>query len=220
MAPEAFAIVPEGKVITIYGGDLRGMIYGTLALMETLRGGTRLQDVQAIEEKPHLEFRGIKFNLPWETYRPSTALTQHTETARDLKYWEAFLDMMVENRFNVVSLWNMHPFTFMVQPKNFPEASPWSDEEFAKWQHLYREIFRMAKERALDTYIVHWSIFVSRNFAEAHGVAKKNFYPHYYVEGDTSEIVGAISEKALHRYSTSIRISMASVFPTAKAWRE
>lgn len=189
LGAEAFAIVPEGKVITVYGGDLRGMIYGALALVEMLRNGTPLHEVTAVEQKPRLEFRGIKFNLPWETYRPSSALDQHYATARDLKYWEAFLDMMVENRFNVVSLWNMHPFTFMVRPKNFPEASRWSDEEFAAWQHLYREIFRMAKERGLDTYIVHWSIFVSRELAEAHGVAKQNFYPHYYVPGDTSEIV-------------------------------
>ena len=47
----------------------------------------------------------------------------------------------------------------------------------------------MAKERALDTYIVHWSIFVSREFAKAHDVAQVNFYPHYFVPGDTSEIV-------------------------------
>jgi hypothetical protein len=189
LQPEAFAIVPEGKVITIKGGDHRGMIYGALALAEMLRNGITLDAIKATQEKPHLQFRGIKYNLPWETYRPSSALDQHYETARDLKYWEAFLDMMVENRFNVISLWNLHPFTFMVQPKNFPEASPWSKKELAQWQHLYREIFRMAKERGLDTYIVHWSIFVSREFAEAHDVAKVNFYPHYYVPGDTSEIV-------------------------------
>ena len=187
--PEAFAIVPQGKVITIYGGDARGLVYGTLALTESLRNGTALQDIAAREEKPHLEFRGIKYNLPWETYRPSSALDQHVPTARDLKYWEAFLDMMVENRFNVVSLWNMHPFTFMVRPKNFPEASPWSEREQEEWRQLYRGIFRLAKERALDTYIVHWSIFVSKELAQAHGVAERNFYPHYYVNGDTSELV-------------------------------
>lgn len=188
-APEGFVIIPEGRVITIYGGDLRGMIYGGLALAEMLRNGADLAHIPPSEEKPRLQFRGIKFNLPWETYRPSSALDQHYATARDLKFWEAFLDMMAENRFNVISLWNMHPFTFMVKPRTFPEASPWSEAEFAEWQHLYREIFRMAKERGLDTYIVHWSIFVSRQFAEAHGVAKENFYPHYYVDGDTSEIV-------------------------------
>lgn len=186
---EAYSIIPEGKFITIYGGDDRGLIYGALELAENLRNGTTLGGVQAVQQAPHLEFRGIKFNLPWETYRPSSALDQHLETVKNLEYWEAFLDMMVENRFNVISLWNMHPYTFMIRPKNFPEASPWSEEEFAGWQHLYREIFRMAKERALDTYIVHWSIFVSRAFAEAHDVAAVNFYPHYYVPGDTSEIV-------------------------------
>jgi hypothetical protein len=96
--------------------------------------------------------------------------------------------MMVENRFNAFTLWTMHPFTYMVRPKNFPEASRWSDAEFAEWQHLYREIFRMAKERGLDTYIVFWSIFVSPEFARAHNPASKNFYPHYYVDGDTSDI--------------------------------
>ena len=46
----------------------------------------------------------------------------------------------------------------------------------------------MAKERGLDTYVVFWSIFVSEEFAKAHGVAKQNFYPHYYVPGDTSDV--------------------------------
>jgi hypothetical protein len=172
---EAFQIIPEDKVITVLGGDDRGMIYGALDLTESLRNGVRLKDISASSEGPDLEFRAIKFNLPWESYRPSSALDQHYETARDLKYWEAFLDMMVENRFNVISFWNMHPYTFMIRPKNFPEASPWTDAELAEWQHLYRELFRMAKERGLDTYIVHWNIFVSQAFAEAHGVAKENF---------------------------------------------
>lgn len=189
LGPEQFQIIPEDRIITVLAGDNRGLIYGTFALIETLQNGTPLAEVKASEEKPHLEFRGIKFNLPWETYRPSSALDQHYETARDSEYWEAFLDMMVENRFNVISLWNMNPFTYMVKPKNFPEASPWTEEEQAEWEALYREIFRMAKERALDTYIVQWSIFTSKEFSEAHDVANESYYPHYYVPGDTSEIL-------------------------------
>lgn len=186
---EAFAIIPQGKVINIVGGDDRGMIYGALAVAEQIRNGSTLANIKADKQSAKLAFRGIKFNLPWETYRPSSALDQHIPTVRDVAYWEAFLDMMVENRFNVVSLWNMNPYTYMLLPKNFPEASPWSEAELAEWQTLYKRIFAMAKERALDTYIVHWNIFVSKEFAEAHDVAKQNFYPHYYVPGDTSEIV-------------------------------
>ena len=187
--PEAFAIVPGEKDLTITGGDRRGLIYGSLALVEMLGNGAALAHLPATAEKPRLAFRGLKFNLPWESYRPSSALDQHYATVRDLKFWEAFLDMMVENRFNVISLWNLNPYTYMVRPRNFPEASPWTEAEQEEWRQLYRGIFRMAKERGLDTYIVPWNIFVSRPFAEAHGVARENFYPHYYVNGDTSELV-------------------------------
>ena len=188
LAPESFTIVPHGKTIAITGGDARGLIYGALALREQLSNGTPIEKITRSQAKPALPFRGIKFNTPWDTYRPSSALDQHYATARDLKFWEAWLDMMVENRFNAFTLWTLHPFTYMVRPKNFPEASKWSDAEFAEWQHLYREIFRMAKERGLDTYVVFWSIFVSEEFSKAHDVTTKNFYPHYYVDGDTSEI--------------------------------
>ncbi len=191
LGAEAFQVIPEedGKFLTIYGGDVRGLIYGALAVAEELRFGARLGDIAARQEAPDQAFRGIKFNLPWETYRPSSALDQHIPTAKDPAYWEAFLDMMAENRFNAISLWNMHPYTFMIRPKNFPEASPWTEAELAEWQQLYRTIFAMAKERGLDTYIVHWSIFVSQALAEAHGIAEQSFYPHYYVPGETSEIV-------------------------------
>ncbi|MBN2635728.1 MAG: hypothetical protein JXR61_05615 [Prolixibacteraceae bacterium] len=189
LGSEAFNIEPDGNLVEIFGGDDRGLIYGALELAESIENGISLAKVKPVNESPYLEFRGIKFNVPWETYRPSSALDQHLETAKDLKYWEAFLDMMVRNRFNVISLWNMHPYTFMIKPTNFPLASPWTDEEFEEWQHLYHEIFRMAKERALDTYIVHWNIFVSEAFAENYNTSKVSFYPHYYVPGDTSKLV-------------------------------
>jgi len=188
LGAESFSIARKGRAITIAGGDHRGLIYGALALREQFLNGTPLEKTQPMREQPALPFRGIKFNTPWDTYRPSSALDQHYATARNLKFWEDWLDMMVENRFNAFTLWTLHPFTYMIRPANFPEASKWTAAEFAEWQHLYREIFRMAKERGLDTYVVFWSIFVSEEFAKAHNVATENFYPHYYVPGDTSEI--------------------------------
>ena len=188
LGAESFSITRAGKTLAIVGGDKRGLIYGALELREQLQNATSLASVRASRAAPALPFRGIKFNTPWDTYRPSSALDQHYATARDLKFWEAWLDMMVENRFNAFTLWTMHPFTYMIRPAHFPEASKWTPEEFAGWQRLYREIFRMAKERGLDTYVVFWSIFVSEEFAKAHNVAKENFYPHYYVPGDTSEV--------------------------------
>jgi hypothetical protein len=188
LGAEAYLVTSSKGRVSVAGGDGRGLIYGALEAREQLRNWVPPGKVHARSTTPKLAFRGIKLNTPWDSYRPSSAIDQHTAAMRDLKFWEAWLDMMVENRFNSFTLWTMHPFTYMVRPKNFPEASKWSDAEFAEWQHLYREIFRMAKERGLDTYVVFWSIFVSEEFARAHNPASKNFYPHYYVDGDTSDI--------------------------------
>lgn len=134
---EAFAIIPEGNVIKIIGGDYRGLIYGALSLSEDLRNEILLDNAVARSEKPKLMLRAVKYDLPWDTYRHSEALNFHDETCRDPKYWEAFLDMMAENRLNALSLWNLHPYPFMIIPKNYPEASPFTKEEFKEWQKLF-----------------------------------------------------------------------------------
>ncbi len=186
---EAFDILPAGKTITITGGDQRGVIYGSLSFAEDIRNGIPLNKIKAGSEKPHVPFRAIKFDLPWDTYRHSHALDLHVETCRDVNYWKAFLDMMVENRFNTLSLWNLHPYTYMIRPKNFPEASPFNDKEMKEWQELFHSIFRMAKERAIDTYIFPFNIFVSPAFAKAHNVAMDNLEHHFFGKGDTTEII-------------------------------
>ncbi len=186
---EAYSLTSGGNAINITGGDKRGMIYGCLSLAEDIRNGVDIGDVKSRSEKPHYLLRAIKHNTSWYSYRPSSSLDQHYETLRNPEYWEAFLDMMAENRFNALSIFNLHPFVYMITPNNFPEASPFSPEEMEEWKNLHREIFRMATERAIDTYIIPFNIFVSEEFSKAHNVALTNFYPHYYCAGDTSELV-------------------------------
>src|SRR5687768_7664570 len=43
LGPEAFAITPEGNTIVVRGGDLRGVIYGALALAEQVRNEVPLE---------------------------------------------------------------------------------------------------------------------------------------------------------------------------------
>ncbi|MHA4844122.1 glycoside hydrolase family 20 zincin-like fold domain-containing protein [Flavitalea antarctica] len=188
-AEEAYAILADQQSLTVTGGDQRGMIYGSLSLAEELRNGSRLENIKSRSEKPNYSFRAIKFDLPWDTYRHSDALDLHYETCKDLNYWKAFLDMMVENRLNSLSLWNLHPYTFMIRPKNFPEASPFTDAELKEWKNLFAGIFQMAKERAIDTYIIPFNIFVSPEFSKAHNVNMDNLQHDFFVKGDTSELV-------------------------------
>jgi hypothetical protein len=189
LGSEAFSVVVERKTITITGGDERGIIYGSFSVAEDVRNGIRLQNIKPRSEKPNYALRAVKFDLPWDTYRHSAALDLHYETCRDVNYWKAFLDMMVENRLNSLSLWNLHPYTFMIRPKNFPEASPFNDAEMKAWKTLFSSIFSMAKERAIDTYIIPFNIFVSPEFSKAHNVNMDNLQHDFFVKGDTSELV-------------------------------
>ncbi|MEO8406152.1 MAG: hypothetical protein ABI480_16205, partial [Chitinophagaceae bacterium] len=189
MAAESFSIVPQKGKIIITGGDERGLIYGSLSLAEDIRNKILLKNIRSKKEKAYLPFRAIKFDLPWDTYRHSYALDLHGPTCKDTSYWKAFLDMMVENRFNALSLWNLHPYTYLIKPKNFPEASPFTDQEMKEWQLLFHTIFRMANERAIDTYIIPFNIFVTPQFARAHNVAMDNLQHDFFVRGDTSDII-------------------------------
>ncbi|GAB4021070.1 glycoside hydrolase family 20 zincin-like fold domain-containing protein [Spirosoma koreense] len=191
LGSEAYTIEKQGNRLIITGGDERGLIYGSLSIVEDVQNGLSLQKISTRSERPHLPFRALKFDLPWDTYRHSDALDLHYATCRDTLYWKAFLDMMVANRFNVLSLWNLHPYTFMIRPTNFPAATPFNDQQLAEWQMLFRAIFRMANERAIETYLVPFNIFTSPEFSKAYNVNPKlnNLTHHHFIDGDTSAIV-------------------------------
>ncbi len=195
LGAEAFANVVKRRgnalEVVINGGDERGLLYGCLTLLEQLRtGGTRA--VVSVEERARFPFRAIKFNLPFMSYRNGEALSLHTETCRDLAFWEAWLDMMAHNRFNTLTLWSLHPFHLMIRNSKYPEACDLSDAELKEWQAFWRQLFAMAKERGIETYLVNWNIFVSPAFAKHHNAATYTVDAHKRFigkESDTSELV-------------------------------
>ncbi|MBV5349514.1 hypothetical protein JZU61_07710, partial [bacterium] len=92
LKPEAYRIVSKNNLVAITGGDAVGLMYGLLEVKDQLKAGK--VSIASKEESPNLMFRAIKFNLPWDSYRRSEALSLHYETCRDTKFWESFLDMM------------------------------------------------------------------------------------------------------------------------------
>ncbi len=185
---EGFEIQVNKKHVTISGGGATGLMYGLFDIKEQLENGTGT--IESKKEVPHLDFRAVKFNLPWDPYRSSKLLRGHTETCRDTLFWTDFLDMMAWNRFNKLTLWNLHPFNYMVRTEKYPEACSFTDEELADWQEFWHTLFRMAKDRGIETYLVNWNIFVPREFAIKHDVAK-NLHDKRSSggPGDTAEVI-------------------------------
>lgn len=186
---DGFSVRRNGSSYAIHAENNRGIMYGILELAAQLEKGKALGSFQEKTVRAHFPFRAIKFNLPWYSYRDGENLSLHMETCRDLDFWRTFLDMMVENKFNTLSLWNMHPYIYMVRPKSFPEASPLSDEELAEWQAFWQALFKMAKRRGINTYVVNWNIFVSGEFAQHYGGAKQAKSSQFFGDGETSPVI-------------------------------
>jgi hypothetical protein len=173
----------------VIGGDTTGAMYGGLEVAEHLLANPGWKGPSPREVNPRFRIRAFKHNLPWSSYRVHESLNLHYSTCRDLAYWHRLLDMMAENRLNVLTLWALHPWPYMIRAANFPEACPLTDAELEQWQHFWRELFRMAKDRGVDTYMVNFNIWVSPKFALIHGSKTYNITQHYNGEGDYSELV-------------------------------
>jgi hypothetical protein len=130
MGPQAYRLErvtrDQWRVI---GGDATGAMYGGLDLAEAIRLGTldRLATDQRVRT-PRIAQRGIKFNLPLDLRTPSYSDSSDAAQANipvmwDRSFWTAFLDDLARHRYNVLSLWSLHPFPSLVKVPEFPEVA-------------------------------------------------------------------------------------------------
>ena len=186
---DGFELTKSSGNFALLAPHRRGLMYGLLHIAASLDHGQTWRELEAYSVSAQYPFRAIKFNLPWFAYRSGENLSLHMETARDLEYWASFLDMMVENKFNTLTLWNLHPYMYMVQSKSFPEASPFTEEEMTAWRSFWNALFRMAKTRGIDTYIVNWNIFVSEEFSRAYNIAEYSESSGFWGDGESNELI-------------------------------
>lgn len=157
------------KTLAVIATEPVGALYGLQQVTEHFISKGSIAGIEPRKHNADFEYRILKFNLPWSPYRKSGATDVHMETCRDLQFWERYLDMMVENRFNTLSLWNNHPFPYMIKSNSFPKATPFTDAEIKEWQTFWRTLFKMAKRRGIQTFVINWNIVVSPEFAKAYG---------------------------------------------------
>ncbi len=143
LSPQSYRLARDGNTLTVTGGDEAGALYGGLDVAEALRVGG-LGELKEGVRAPHISRRGIKFNLPLDlrtpTYSdPSDAAQANLPEMWSLEFWREFLDDMARHRYNVLTLWSLHPFPSLVKVPEFPNVAledvwrttaPW-DENFS-----------------------------------------------------------------------------------------
>lgn len=115
------------RTIAVRGADAAGAMYGGLDIAEAIRAGT-LDTLKDSEHTPHIAQRGIKFNIPLDLRTPSYSDPSDAAQANipemwSMDFWREFLDDMARHRYNVLSLWNLHPFPSLVKVPEFPHVA-------------------------------------------------------------------------------------------------
>jgi len=126
---EGFVLRREspGRHFVVLSKDSAGAMYGGLELAEQIRLHG-IEGVENVARNPYMPMRGTKFNIPLDLRNPSysdmsDSAQQNIATVWDFAFWRAYLDKLARDRYNFVSLWNLHPFPSMVKVPEYPDVA-------------------------------------------------------------------------------------------------
>lgn len=176
---QAFALITTGSEKMTYwvlGGDANGVMYGGLHLAERIRA----QGIAGRfdhREAPYVRNRGIKLNLPFDRRIPTyygsgfsendfkgDAARKAIPAVWDMGFWREWFDEMARHRFNVLSIWNCHPFPAMLDiPEALPDIQGFDGYSKAmspaKRADFWKEVMAYGKGRGFQIYFVTWNIY-------------------------------------------------------------
>ena len=126
-AAQSYRIERDDDQVRVVGGDATGAMYGGLDVAEAIRLGG-LDMLASGDHRPYIERRGIKFNIPLDLRTPSysdnsTSAQANIPEMWNIEFWRELLDRMARDRYNVLTLWNLHPFPSIVKVPEYPQVA-------------------------------------------------------------------------------------------------
>jgi len=198
-----------GDTIRVEASDDAGFMYAIIDIADALRKNEKITDC---EVTPFIKNRGIKFNIPLDARCPSysdasTSATKNIANVWDKNFWHEYLDRMAENKYNVLSLWNLSPFPAMVRIPEFPNAyiddvkvsarsfkAELSGKNIFDQDHaenlvtikkmtidekiaFWREIMQYAADRCIRIFVFCWNVFVYGTEGSGYGIDENQNNP-------------------------------------------
>lgn len=128
LKPEGFSILKSSKKrIKVTGYDDAGAMYGGLELAEQIRL-FGLKGIREAVQNPYMEIRGTKFNIPLDVRTPSytdvcDAAQKNIPEMWNFDFWKDYIDNLARYRYNLISLWSLHPFPSLVKVPEYPDVA-------------------------------------------------------------------------------------------------
>ena len=176
LAKEGYTIASENKNINITGNDASGALYGCMELIAKVKDNQKLPTDINITDKPEMVLRGTCVGVQKMEYLPGRGVYEYPYTEEtfpwfyDKELWIEYLDMLAANKMNSLYLWNGHPFASLVKLEDYPYAVEVDDETFKKNEEMYAFLTEEADKRGIWVIQMFYNIFVSKPFAEHHGI--------------------------------------------------
>lgn len=173
---EGFVIRGGSDTIRVTGFDDSGVLYGTLALADSIRSAGKIPGKIEVSDAPEMVLRGACIGLQKPWYLPGRTVYEYPYTPEtfpwfyDRSQWIRYLDMLVDNRMNALYLWNGHPFASLVRLPDYPYAVEVDEATFKKNEEIYRFLTAEAEKRGIWVIQMFYNIIVSKPFAERHGL--------------------------------------------------
>jgi hypothetical protein len=174
---EGFSIsYAKDGTLYIIGADNSGTLYGCIDLSEKITSGRKIPAQLAITDHPQMVLRGTCIGLQKPDYLPGRDVYEYPYTPEsfpwfyDKTLWLKYLDMMVDNRFNSLYLWNGHPFSSLVKLKDYPYALEVDEATFKKNEEMFRFLTAEADKRGIWVIQMFYNIIIPKPFAEKHNL--------------------------------------------------
>lgn len=106
-------------------GDSAGCMYGLIDIADAISAGKPLPEGV---HQPYIQVRGIKMNIPLDARTPSysdagDSAWNNIKHVWEMDFWTSYLDALAENKYNALSIWNLHPFPSMVKVPGFENVA-------------------------------------------------------------------------------------------------
>ncbi len=173
-ARESFLIRQVGRTWVIAGSDSSGILYGELELAGRIRAAHALPAAIDDIEHPALKLRGACIGMQKQeiTYDGAEYDYPYTRTNFPFFYdkaaWIKYLDLLAEERYNALYLWNGHPFSSLLKLPKYPEAQEISTAQLDENIALFTWLTAEADKRGIWVLQGFYNIHLSHTFARAH----------------------------------------------------
>lgn len=174
---EAYAIYTDKNgTIYIAGHDASGTLYGCIELTDRIHDTRKLPNALSLTDQPEMVLRGTCIGLQKPEYLPGHDVYEYPYTPEtfpwlyDKALWIKYLDMMVENRYNSLYLWNGHPFSSLLRLKAYPYALEVDNATLKKNEEIFRFLTHEADKRGIWVIQMFYNIIIPKPFADKHGL--------------------------------------------------